>query len=194
MLCLCAPWLERRRSQFKGFKYKAGCHRAADQRVTAQTSGLLPVVSRYDCLRALSGGKIIAKFDSFQASRRRGNAKFQRCPAVPVPDLGRVDPVPARDLAALEKEVYRRRSSTPAVGHGGRVAKGLAKEAAFRMCASSKSSMISSPESWFVIITPWPPATSIMRCLYACGFPKRPANRRRRPCRVPPLRRARQRA
>src|SRR5512145_179414 len=87
------PRLELRRRQLETRELKAGGHRAADECPGAEAGGLLPRASRHNGLRAIAGGKIGAEPYTVAADAV-GNRERQRRSCVPVPGLGRIDPVP----------------------------------------------------------------------------------------------------
>ncbi len=96
--------LEAGRRQLEAGEVEARRHRAADQRPGTEAFRLLPGVRRHDRLRLLPGGKLAPSrtsrrcpFSTMPSSERRAG--------VPVPHLGRIDPVPARDLACPQQEV-----------------------------------------------------------------------------------------
>src|SRR5215216_6441294 len=124
------------RRHFKTREVETGRDRAADQRPGAEAFGLLPSVSGNRRLRPLASRQI-------GAEPQRGNAvgvhnpERQRRARVPMPDLGGVDAVPARTLAARQQEINRRRSGARTI-HDLGVAKGLAKVPAFRVRLQSE--------------------------------------------------------
>src|SRR6185437_14873189 len=102
------------RRQFEMLEFKAWRHGAADQGEIALTAGHLPLAGRHHQLRHL----------------RLANGQLQRCAAIEVPDFRHIDPVPARDLCALEQEIDGGRAGAPLLAG---VAKCFAEMTAFRM-------------------------------------------------------------
>ena len=87
---------------------------------------------RNDALRALAGGKVIAKHEALARSGHRRDFELKRRAGMPVPDFDRIDPVPMRALAARQEKIDRGRDGTSAV-HRFAISKSLAVVPAFRM-------------------------------------------------------------
>src|SRR5215510_8478830 len=119
------------RGKLETLKFKTRGDRAADQRPVAEAFGGLPGIGGNNGLRPFAGGEIGPERNALDrrslASRDR---ERKRCACVVVPDLGRVDPMPVRTLAARQQEVDRGRGGAVTCD---RVAEGFAEMSAFRM-------------------------------------------------------------
>ena len=91
---------------------------------------LLPSVGRHGGLRALAGGKIRSE-GNCTMSCIVGDAEDQRRACVPMPDLDRIDAVPARHLALAQQEVDGRGRGARTVAAA--IAKRLAEMPTLRM-------------------------------------------------------------
>src|SRR5262245_7512962 len=116
-LCLANPALrhpgiEPRRRHLEAGKLEPWCHGAANERPGPEALRLLPGVRRNHRLWAFSRCEVDAE-PRVAAPGGIGNRQQQRRAGVPVPDLGRIDAMPARNLAGLEQEVDRRRVGPP---------------------------------------------------------------------------------
>ena len=89
------------RSHHKPIKLESWCHRAANERECAGCAGLLPVSLGDDTLRATSIVEIDAKHVYLGQTGWRRDRQLQWRAEVIVPDLDRVDPVPARCFAGF---------------------------------------------------------------------------------------------
>ncbi len=89
----------------------------------------LPPMRRHDELRALALEEIGPEHMPAQILARPRHADRQRRAGVEMPDLGRIDPVPMRDLTRLQQEIDRRRRRAAGLAPRG-IAKRLAVEAA----------------------------------------------------------------
>src|SRR3984885_16054561 len=89
-------------------------------------------MSRYDGLRALTGGnKIAAKRQPLDAARLRRDVERERRAGIPMPGFHSVDAVPMRALAGGEQKIDRGRGGT--AGNLTRSAKRLTERTALRM-------------------------------------------------------------
>ena len=124
--------LEVRRGQLEVRELEAGRNRTADQRPRAEAVRLLPGARRHDGLRALAGGEVDAQRSVAARACIVGDGEEQRRAGMPVPDLGRIDPVPARNLAVAQQEIDGGGGRARAVRRR-RVAERLAEMPALRM-------------------------------------------------------------
>ena len=87
---------------------EAGRDRAAEQRPGTEAARGLPRVCRH---QPRAGARLRAGWirAGIRAASRRPDLEQQRHPAVPVPELGGIDPMPARHLAGLQQKQDRGR-------------------------------------------------------------------------------------
>ena len=120
--------------QLKSGERKSRRDRAAEQRPVAEALRRLPGARRHDGLRLLAGGEVAAEPDSLD--RRRDLAAIsssERRAGVEVPDLGGIDAVPMRALAARQQEIDRGRggaAARPSRGRGRSRESGRLRDAA----------------------------------------------------------------
>src|ERR1700758_5565832 len=91
---------------------------AADQRPRAEAFGGLPGAGRRDCLRALASRKIGSERNALRRSAglfARGDLEHQRRARVEVPQLGGIDAMPTRTLAAFQQKIDRGRGRARAL-------------------------------------------------------------------------------
>src|SRR4051812_46578138 len=115
-------------------KFKAGRHRAADQAIVPLAARHLPLAGWHHQLRHLGLVYVIAQEIALLADRQ-----FQRRAAIEMPDLRRIDAMPARDLTRLEQEIdgggegAALAACIPTRGRRPAIPESLAEIAAFRM-------------------------------------------------------------
>src|SRR5262245_36105082 len=117
------------RGKLETGEFETRRNRAANQCPVAEAFGRLPGASRNNRLWSFAGREIGPERDALDRPSLR-DLKRKRGAGVVVPDLGRVDPMPVRALAARQQEIDRSRSCARAFGC---VAEGLAEMSAFRM-------------------------------------------------------------
>ena len=96
--------------ELEALEFETRRDRAAHQRPVAEAFGCLPDMRRHHRLRAFAGREIGAERDALDRTvAARGDLEPQRAAGVVVPDLGGVDPVPVRALAARQQKIDRGR-------------------------------------------------------------------------------------
>jgi hypothetical protein len=125
-ICFRAP---AGRRKLEAVECKARRDGAAEKRPFAEGFGGLPGMRRNHRLRRFAGGKIGAEAQPDYGTARLGDGEFERRAGIPMPDLGGVDAMPMRALAAREQEIDRSREGAGAVAFS-LVAEGLAEMSA----------------------------------------------------------------
>src|SRR5579864_635392 len=118
--------------QLEVLEVKARRHSAAAERPIAERLRRLPGLSRHHGLRPFAVRKIAAKHHIFDASLAVRDFQLERRAGVPVPDLGGIDPMPVRALAARQQKIDRGRCGAGVLDLP-HIAKHLAEMAALRM-------------------------------------------------------------
>lgn len=88
------------------FEQESRRDRAADERVSTERFCTLPRTRRHNDLRPLSLVEIASK-DVIPDDTVFRDTQRERRTRIPVPDLGRIDAMPARLFARLQKEIDR---------------------------------------------------------------------------------------
>src|SRR5688500_5742015 len=91
----------------KAAELESGTDGAADERVLAETAGRLPHAGGTDADRSEIRARHIQYMSRQQSRRWIVSEQLQRSAGIEMPDLIRVDDVPATELVALEQIVDR---------------------------------------------------------------------------------------
>src|SRR5262245_14344844 len=119
------------RGKLEALEFETRGDRAADQRPVAEAFGRLPGTGRNNGLWPFAGGEIGSeRYALNRRSLANRDRERKRRACVVVPDLGRVDPMPVRTLAARQQKIDRGRGGAGACDC---VAEGFAEMPPFRV-------------------------------------------------------------